>query len=114
MKYSDEQRIAKIADYCAKLLAFMEEKQISRNALMADYTLQWAVTTPLYNIGGHVYYLSDEFKARYPHIPWSMIAGLRHCLVHNYEGTNWSIINEVIFEELPLFAREIEALTKNS
>ncbi len=110
MKYSDEQRIEKISDYCEKLLAYLAEQQIDRDTLMKDYAVQWTVTTPLYNIGEHVYALSAEFKDAHPDIPWSMISGLRHRLVHNYEGTNWSIIVEVIFDELPEFAKEIKAL----
>lgn len=29
-----------------------------------------------------------------------MIAGLRHRLIHDYDGTNWNIIADVVFEEL--------------
>ena len=39
-----------------------------------------------------------------------MIAGLRHRLVHDYDGTNWNIIIEVIFDELPTFLKQIEQL----
>ncbi|MCD8099190.1 MAG: DUF86 domain-containing protein [Oscillospiraceae bacterium] len=39
-----------------------------------------------------------------------MISGLRHRLVHNYEGTNWSIIVEVVFDELPTFAQNVTFL----
>lgn len=77
---------------------------------MNDYTVQWTVTTPLYNIGEHVYGLSNDLKASHPDIPWSMISGLRHRLVHNYEGTNWSIIVQVVFEELPDFAKAVQAI----
>ena len=57
---------------------------MQREALLTDYALQWLVTTPLYNIGEHVYNLSDEFKEVHSDIPWGMIAGLRHRLVHDY------------------------------
>ena len=36
-----------------------------------------------------------------------MISGLRHRLVHDYEGTNWQMIVEVVFEDIP-------ALSKNA
>ena len=29
-----------------------------------------------------------------------MMAGLRHRLVHDYDGTNWNIIAKVVFEEI--------------
>lgn len=35
------------------------------------------VVAPLYNIGEHIYYLSDEYKAAHDNIQWTMISGLR-------------------------------------
>ena len=31
-------------------------------------------------------------------------------LVHDYEGTNWNIICDVVFDELPGFIEQIKAL----
>ena len=36
-----------------------------------------------------------------------MVSGLRHRLVHNYEGINWSIIVEVVFHDMNDFVRQI-------
>ncbi len=110
MTDTDRQRLEKISDYCVKLLAFIEDAQVDREKLMVDYTVQWTVTTPLYNIGEHVYYLSSDFKDSHTDIPWSMISGLRHRLVHNYDGTNWSIIADVVYEELPGFKNQVDCL----
>ena len=112
MKYSDEQRIQKIYVNARKLLHYLTEHEITKEALLNDYALQWLVTTPLYNIGEHAYYLSDEFKAAHREIEWFMIAGLRHRLVHDYDGTNWNIIAEVVFEELPVLVKQIEEMMK--
>ncbi len=54
MKYTDMQRIAKIQEYTEKLLQYISSMEIDKQHLMEDYTIQWAVTTPLYNIGEHV------------------------------------------------------------
>ena len=110
MKYSDEQRLQKILDNAEKLLKYIKEHNVSKADMLNDYSLQWLVTTPLYNIGEHVYKLSDELKAAHDEIPWLMISGLRHRLVHDYDGTNWSIIAEVVFEELPTLAKQIKEL----
>jgi len=72
--------------------------------------LQWLVTTPLYNIGEHVYNLSSEYKKAHDEIPWSMISGLRHRLVHDYDGTNWNIIADVVLKELPILIEQIQRL----
>ena len=39
-----------------------------------------------------------------------MISGLRHRLVHDYEGTNWQMIVEVVFEDLPALLVQLEKL----
>ena len=49
-------------------------------------------------------------KEAHSEIPWSMISGLRHRLVHDYDGTNWNIIVEVVFEELPVLIEELQKL----
>lgn len=110
MKYSDEQHLQKILDYSQKLTVFIKENNITKEKLMEEYSLQWLVTTPLYNIGEHVYAISKEYKDEHPDIPWAMISGLRHRLVHDYDGTNWNIISDVVFEELPLLISQIQDL----
>lgn len=110
MKYSDKQRIGRILDNGTKLLKYIKDHQITKAQLMDSYALQWTVTTPLYNIGEHVYHLTKAFKNRYPDIEWAMIAGLRHRLVHDYDGTNWEIISDVLFEELPILIEELKKI----
>lgn len=109
MKYTDKQRIKKIYDNASKLNKYITDHSIQKEDLLDDYTLQWLVTTPLYNIGEHVYYISDEYKKEHAEIEWNMIAGLRHRLVHDYDGTNWNIIAEIVLDELP---KLIESLNK--
>ena len=110
MKYSDEQRIKKIYENAVKLQKYIVENNIKREELLISTPLQWLVTTPLYNIGEHVYNLSDNYKKAHDQIPWLMISGLRHRLVHDYDGTNWNIIADVVFEELPVLIEELEKI----
>ena len=88
----------------------MQSRGITPELLLKDEFLQWAVTTPLYNIGEQVYQLSGELKKRYPELPWSAVAGLRHRLVHDYEGINWTMIVEVLFQDMPSFAEAVEKI----
>ncbi len=110
MKQTDKQRLEKIIDYADKLMKYLYDNNVDREVLMTEYSVQWAVTTPLYNIGEHVYHLSENLKERHSEIPWMMISGLRHRLVHDYAGTNWSIIVEVVFSELPEFAEQVRGI----
>ncbi len=54
--------------------------------------------------------MSDEYKSQNSNIEWSMISGLRHRLVHDYDGTNRNIIADVVFEELPPLIKQLEKL----
>ena len=110
MKYSDEQRIKKIYESAIKLHEYFLENNVKKADLLENIPLQWLVTTPLYNIGEHVYNLSSEYKKAHDEIPWSMISGLRHRLVHDYDGTNWNIIADVVLKELPILIEQIQRL----
>ena len=110
MKRSDTERIKKIVSTWEALKKQIKEHTITKEELLNDEFLQWAVTTPLYNIGEQVYKISDEMKQQHPEIIWSVVSGLRHRLVHDYEGINWSIIVEVIFDEMNDFVESIKAL----
>jgi len=107
MKYTDKQRLEKIMNTGEKLLDYLEGNQIQKEQLLNDYALQWLVTTPLYNIGEHVYNLSNELKTKYENIPWVRISGLRHRLVHNYDDVNWNIIVDSVYDDLPQFLNQI-------
>ena len=110
MKYTDHDRLIKISQKAKQLKQYLEENKVSREDLIETYSLQWLVTTPLYNIGEQVYYLSDKFKKAHSNIQWNMISGLRHRLVHDYEGTNWNIIADIVFQDLPEFINQIDEL----
>ena len=113
MKKSDEYRLQRISEIGNQLSQVMSEESITSSSLQSNYKHQWIVTTPLYNIGEQVYCLSPAFKKSHPGIEWSGIAGLRHRLVHDYEGTNWSLVADIVENDLPLFLSQIDELLDN-
>ena len=112
MKYSDEQRIEKILFYANQLMQFIKENNINRQNILDNYGVQWAINTPLYNIGELAYGISTEFKERNPQIPWHKIAGLRHRLVHDYAETNWEMVAGIVFDEIPVLIKQLQELVK--
>ena len=58
----------------------------------------------------YAYDIHSLVKAFYPEQPWNMVAGLRHRLVHDYDGINWSIIIEVLFEDMEPFVTAVNAI----
>ncbi|MBP5706317.1 MAG: DUF86 domain-containing protein [Spirochaetales bacterium] len=110
MKYTDEQRIAIILKYAKELLQSVKDNKLDKDMISSNQFVQWTVTTPLYNIGEQVYQLTDAFKQNHSDVPWNMIAGMRHRLIHDYVGINWSIITEAIFQHLPDLVVKLEAI----
>ena len=107
---SDTERLKKIVSTWESLAEEIENHDITKESLLADRYSQWAVTTPLYNIGEQVYMLSKELKNNNVGIQWNVVAGLRHRLVHDYDGINWRIIVDVVFDEMPEFIEKVKTL----
>ncbi len=110
MRATDKERLKKILDTWEALNAQISLRTITEEQLLADEFLQWAVTTPLYNIGEQVYRLSKELKDHYPELPWNKVAGLRHRLIHDYDGINWTIIVEIVFKEMDPFVKAVKQI----
>ena len=55
---------------------------------LEDRKTQDAVIRRLEIIGEAAKNISEETRARYQHIPWKEIAGMRDVLIHAYAGVN--------------------------
>jgi len=67
------------------------EEQFYRNRQVQD-----AVLRRLEIIGEAVKNLDEDFRNRYPEIPWKKIAGLRDVLIHEYFGVSLKRVWRVI------------------
>ncbi len=52
--------------------------------------------------------LDDDVKNTEKQIPWTLIKGMRNKLIHEYFGTDLSIVWNVIKIELPGFRTQLE------
>lgn len=108
MKYSDDQRLKKIYEKAVALHEYVLNNDIKREDVLNDIHVQWCVTTPLYNIGEHSYHLSSEYRDAHGEIPWMLISGLRHRLIHGYDDTDWNVVADIVFEDLPVLIEELK------
>lgn len=106
----DRYRLERIIEIGEQLQVVVQRNGINAEKIENDLETQWLITTPLFNIGEQTNCLSKDLVSIYPEVPWAQIAGLRHRLVHNYEGTNWSIISTVLLEEIPVFVNQIRSI----
>jgi uncharacterized protein with HEPN domain len=61
-------------------------------------------------IGEAVKNLSEDFRNKYPNIPFKQIAGMRDKLIHDYFGVDYEIVWKTIKDKLPEFNSDIEKL----
>ena len=64
----------------------------SRSDLDSDFMLADAVERRLEIIGEAARGLPEDFKSKYPEIPWRAIMATRHVLAHDYDEVNHDII----------------------
>ena len=110
MRYSDSQRVDRMRVTTRKFLDYLEGNGITQARILARRA------PALGNYDAAVQYrrarLSGQrrFQGQTQRHTLVKIAGLRHRLVHDYENTNWSLICAALFEVLPAFLPQIEAI----
>ena len=78
--------------------------------LEADDAYQFSVLHALQIIGEAARKVPAGFRAHHQHIPWPLIVGLRHVVVHDYGDIRFDKIELVLREEIPKLIPQLEAL----
>lgn len=81
----------------------------NRLAFDSDRTLRLALTHLVQIVGEAARKVSSEGRAAHPDIAWPQMIGMRHILVHNYEGVDEPKVWETVVEDLPALTSTIEA-----
>ncbi len=83
---------------------------LSFAAFSTSIEKQDAVVRRLAVIGEAVKGVPEEFRARYPEIPWRDIAGARDILIHEYFRIDLELAWEMARSDLPALAARIRAV----
>jgi len=77
------------------------------DAFRKDDKTASAVIRKLEIIGEATKQLPEEFRQRYPDIPWKEMAGMRDRLIHFYFGVDHRLVWQTITDRLPHLTRQI-------
>lgn len=75
----------------------------SLEALIADKRTYYSVMKNIEVVGEAAYMLTKAFKKSHPEIPWKVVQGMRHVLVHDYATIDdRELFNTAVNDMLPL------------
>lgn len=99
-----------ILHYCNKIESHIEYFGDDREIFLTNEHYQDACALVIIQIGEHVSRLKDDFRKKYPGVPWSEIKGMRDIYAHNYEGIMHDVIWVTMKEDIPLLKNYIKSI----
>lgn len=109
----DIERLKHILEQIENLDSVVTE--LSPDTLDADKVRYYGIVKMIEIIGEAAYKLTDDFIDSHPEVPWKVIRGMRHYLVHEYyqiskEGL-WDTLTNDLPELRPHIIKYIEELS---
>jgi len=80
---------------------------LSEDQFMRDEVRERAFARSLEIIGEAVKNIPDDYKSSHTEINWKSFAGLRDKLIHHYFGVDYTLVWDVIKNELPTLKEKL-------
>jgi uncharacterized protein with HEPN domain len=100
--------VQQMRDNARHVLTTMQGR--SRTDLDVDPLLEAALIRWMEVIGEAARRIPNEFRARYPHVPWQDTTDLRNVLIHDYDTVDLDELWRIIQEHLPPLALQLQAI----
>lgn len=105
-KKNDKYYVDKILENVNSIIKYtkdMSYEEYIENELLIDASM-----FRLVQIAENIKGLSEEYKKSHPTIPWGLIVGFRNGIVHDYGKTDYSIVYEIISDDIYKLKKELE------
>jgi uncharacterized protein with HEPN domain len=83
---------------------------LDRESFLEDLKTQAAVLHEIMIIGEGVKRLSEGLRSAYPSIPWRLIAGMRHRLIHQYDTVDLEEVWKTVTRDIPVLIQDLKCL----
>lgn len=108
MTRTDELFIADLFETAEKLATLVTKG----NAYFTEnFECQWAIERALLNIGEFCTHLSEQFKGKYPDVPWKEIIGMRTQLAHAYHLIDADIVWNSATISVPALVKALKEIS---
>lgn len=85
---------------------------LSRAEFDANEDVQLALTHLLQTIGEAARLVTESTRSQVPQVPWRLITGMRHRLVHDYLRVNLDVVWDTSHESVRQLIDQLEAALK--
>ena len=103
-------RVRHMLDHAREAVEMVRGK--TRADLDADRQLNLALVRLVEVIGEAAARIPDDFRARYPQVPWRQIVGMRHRMIHDYDVIDFDILWVVLRQDLPPLIEQLETIVR--
>ena len=101
----DKGRLEDIIEYSNNITMLIEG--YSLDSFVSDKRTYYAVMKNIEIVGEAAYMLTHDFKNFHPEIPWKIVEGMRHVLVHDYANVVSETLYDTAINSIPVLREQI-------
>lgn len=102
----DKGRLEDIIEYSTNVTNLIEG--YSLEALIADKRTYYSVMKNIEVVGEAAYMLTKAFKISHPEVPWKVVQGMRHVLVHDYANVVSATLYDTAVNDMQPLRQQVE------